>query len=56
MWHTWGGIKFIQNFCRKTWKEEAARDVGCDFLEWIDLAKCRDHWMAHISENSGTMK
>jgi len=30
--------------------------VGCDFMEWIDLAKCRDHWRAHISEHSGTMK
>jgi len=36
--------------------EEAARDVGCDFMEWIDLAKCRDHYRAHNSEYLGTVK
>ena len=50
------GVKFIQNFCRKTWKKEASRNVGYDLMELIDLAEYRDHWLAHSSEHSGTIK
>ena len=30
--------------------------MGCGLMEWIDLAERRDHWRAHSSGHSGTLK